>query len=55
VEFFVDPGEEGDGTVVETVADCLRLCGLELVIAGAFFVERVTSGDSGFFQGGIGR
>lgn len=49
VELFVDPGEQGDGTVVETVAEGLRFRGLDFVVAGAFVAEPVTSGDAGFF------
>lgn len=54
VEFLIDPGKEGDGAVVETVAEGLRFGGLELVIAAAFFVEPVSSGDAGFFEVGVG-
>lgn len=55
VELLVDPGKEGDGAVVETVSKRLWFCGLEFVIAEAFFTEPFAPCDAGFFQGCIRR
>jgi hypothetical protein len=53
VELFVDPGEEGDGTIVEAVAEGLRFRGLKFVVGVTFFPEPVTSGDPCLFKGGV--
>ena len=50
VEFFVDPGEESDGTVVETVTEGLGLRGLLLVVTETFFGEPFTALDAGFLE-----
>ena len=54
MEFFVDPGEERDGAVVEAVAEGLGLGALDLVVAPAFGVEPLGAGYAGFFERGVG-
>lgn len=54
MEFFVDPGEERDGAVVEAVAEGLGLRALDRIVAGAGGDEPVRAGYAGFFEGGVG-
>ena len=54
MKFFVDPGEERDGAVVESIAECLRLGALDLVVAAAFGVEPLRTSYAGFFKRGVG-
>ena len=55
MEFFVDPGEEGGGAVGEAVAEGLRLGALDLVVAAAFLLEPLGSGQACFFVFAVGR
>ena len=54
VEFFVDPGEEGEGAVVEAVAEGLGFRALDFVVAVAFAGEPGCAVQAGFFVGGVG-
>ncbi len=54
MKFLVDPSEERDWAVVETVAECLRLGALDLVVATAFIGEPLATGYAGFFERGVG-
>lgn len=53
MEFFVDPGEEGDRAVSQGVADGLRFSALEEVVAEAFFIEPGGAGDAGLFAASV--
>ena len=54
MKFLVDPGEERDGAVVQSVAEGLRLGALDLAVAGAFGHEPLGTGYAGFFERGVG-
>ncbi len=54
MKFLVDPGEEPDGAIVESIAECLRLGALDLVVAAAFVDEPLGMGYAGFFERGVG-
>lgn len=54
VELFVDPGEEADGGVGESVAQRLRLRGLFTVVAAAFLLEPGVAARAAPFAGVVG-
>lgn len=54
MKLLVDPGEERDGAVAESVAECLRLGALNFIVPAAFGGEPLGSGYAGFFERGVG-
>lgn len=52
VQFFVDPGEQADGAVVQRVAQRLRFGGLDAAVAGSVGLEPGAAGEAGAFHGG---
>ena len=55
MEFLVDPGEQGDGTVGEAVAERLGFGALDFVVAAAFLPEPVCPRQGCLFILGVGR
>lgn len=52
MQFFVDPGEQAHGAVVECVAQCLRLGALDAAVAGTFGLEPGAAVEAGALGGG---
>lgn len=55
VELLVDPGEQGDRAVGETVAEGLGLGALDLVVSAAFFYEPPRPRQACLFVRRVGR
>lgn len=51
VQFFVDPGEQADGAVVQRVAERLRFGGLDAAVARSVGLEPGAAGEAGAFRG----
>lgn len=54
VQFLKYPSQQADGAIGERVPERLRFRGLDLIVAGSFFLEPFAAGEAGFLGVGVG-